>query len=149
MLPDDIKAAVSRQPGRVLREDPESARHRLEQLGVSESSLLGRFYLEFQGPFPFGMGSEELLDIDNRVVPSIVDTTKFANAVLGLPSHFICITSPEGEGFVLYDKRTESVYDTGVDELPALLSGDLQPRWKTFFDYLRDYFREIRKPTVS
>jgi hypothetical protein len=115
-------------------------------LGVDEESAFAQFFLECEGGFALGLGKKELLDIDGPAYPSIIDVTNFVHQAYSVPSHFICLTSPEGEGFVLYDKRTESVYDTGLDELPALLSGDLQPRWKTFFDYLRDYFGEMERP---
>ena len=145
MIYSEIRDAVNRHPGKILRQDVDRAKSRLSELGVSEDSSFGQFFAEFQGPFPFGRGDRELLDID-RPTPAISRATKFVQDLYGLPPHFICITSPEGEGFVLYDKRTDSVFDTGLEELPALLSGNLRPRWRTFFDYLRDYFSEIRKP---
>jgi hypothetical protein len=148
MIPVEVKANIALQGLEMLRRDRQQAQQHLGQLGIKEESAFGQFFLEYEGGFSIGPKHKDMLDVVGPAYPSIGDATSFIHRAYGVPQNFICITSPEGEGFVLYDKRTESVYDTGLDELPALLSGDLQPRWQTFFDYLRDYFSEIRRPAV-
>lgn len=146
MIPNEIAVNIGLHGLDMRRRDRLEAQHRLEQLGVEEESAFAQFFLEYEGGFALGLGKKEMLDVVGPAYPSIIDVTNFVHRAYGVPHDFICLTSPEGESFVLYDKRTESVYDTGLDQLPALSSGDLQPRWKTFFDYLRDYFDEVKKP---
>jgi len=145
MLPEDLKKAIRAHPGRVLREDVDDARTRLCELGVPMESTFAQFFCEFQGPFPFGSWIKELLDVQ-RFGPSILHVTQFVRDVYQVPSGFVCLTSPEGEGFLLYDMRTEAVYDVGVSQLDDLERGKLAPRWSSFIDYLREYFGCIREP---
>jgi hypothetical protein len=54
-------------------------------------------------------------------------------------NHFICLTSTEGQGAYLYDINTEAVYDFELSQDGKLTSGELKPRWSSFFDFLRWY----------
>lgn len=148
MIPPDITTKIGQHPWKMERKDRAEAKLLLQQLGIAETSAFAQFFLAYEGGFALGSGMKEMLDIAGPAHPSIPDATDFVCQAYGVPRTFLCLTSPEGEGFVLYEKKTERVYDTGLDELAALLSGDLRPRWQTFFDYLRDYFNESRKSTA-
>ncbi len=65
--------------------------------------------------------------------------TRFVRTVWETPGDIICLTTTEGEGAYLYDMTSGSVYDFDLADQSALAARTLQPRWKSFFDFLGWY----------
>jgi hypothetical protein len=149
LIPADIINSIRSTKLEMQRRDPVTAQRQLERIGVGSETPFGQFFLQFEGGYAVANGMKELLDIAGPAFPAIPDVTRYICENCGVPETYVCLTSPEGEGFVLYDRVAGAVFDTGLDELPALLAGEVTPRWATFFDYLRDYFRKTERDSEA
>lgn len=110
--------------------DRDRRRGLLASLDIPERSALGEFYVRY-GPDSV-RGWYELNDLDD-----IADWTQYAHEELGVPDHFLALSSIEGEGIVLYDRRTGAVFDVEFGQFEALESGALAATGDTFEDVLR------------
>lgn len=136
MIPIEIIQLLDRQKGETHRTQPlEHIREKFGLLGLSEESPLAQFFSQHKvGGILSPRRGDTLLDMD-----SIVDATSFGREVYEIQEHYICLTSGEGEGFYLLDKRTGEVFDADVAQLDDLEAGKMKPRWSDFFDLIYWY----------
>ncbi len=59
-----------------------------------------------------------------------------------LTERYLQISSIEGEGSYFYDKDTDAVYDVDWGEMDDFVAGNLEPKWKSFYDFLEWYYSE-------
>ena len=138
MIPPDIEEFMKTRHG-AIRSDTDEVRAALKQIGVSEATQFGQFFSRFNVyQLPPAMSGDELLDL---VTPSqqIVTATNYAHDAYQIPARYVALTSGEGEGFLLYDRESEAVYDVGIADVPSLLDGSLKPQWSSFFSFIRWY----------
>jgi len=142
MVPAIIETLMRVQRGRVHRDPSEqpTVRRRLEELSIETSTQLGQFFMTFSLGGVLSVRDIELLDLCSPSA-QIRDATKFGREIYGVENQFICLTSGEDEGFVLYSISDESVYDVGVNELKRLPDGIVTPRWKSFNDLIIWYLQ--------
>ena len=136
MVPTKLVDLVSKQPGDTVRLDKKAVKDCLNELGVSPSSELAIFYLDYKvSTFCSNASDEELLDV---VSPSgaISRASNFVHEVWELPENFICLSSVEAEGCYLYEKISGSVYDFDLADREDLIEGKLEPRWPSFFSFM-------------
>jgi hypothetical protein len=69
------------------------------------------------------------------------ETTDFGRDIYGVPGNYICLSSGEGEGFILYSISDRKIYDISVSELDDLEQGKVEPRWNSFFDLIEWYLK--------
>ena len=105
-------------------------REQLADLGIPEDSQIGQFYV-YHGADSVS-GWYELNDLDETA-----DWTEYAHEELEVADHFLALSSAEGDGIVLYDKRTGAVYDVTFGQFEALEAGELPSIGDTFEDFLR------------
>lgn len=105
-------------------------RQQLADVDIPETSQLGEFYVSY-GPDSV-TGGYELNDLDQ-----IADWTEYAHEELEVSAHFLALSSIEGQGIVLYDRRTGAVYDVEYGQFEALEAGELPATADTFEDFLR------------
>ena len=90
----------------------------LRALGVDLTSELAELYLQH------GAGNVrgwyELLEPDQ-----LAEATAHVQAEWGVPAPFLALTGIEGQGVVLYDRRSGALYDAPLDRLDALRTGQL------------------------
>ncbi len=55
---------------------------------------------------------------------------------------YIQISSIEGAGSYFYDKQTDCVYDVNWGDEEAMIIGELQPWFTSFYDFLEWYYSE-------
>jgi hypothetical protein len=140
-VPTDIAVLMAAQRGAVRRSDPGAALEELLHLGVEPESQLAMFCAEYQvSPVSSSVSAEELMD---PVSPTrqLRGVTAFVRDTYEVPTDFVCLTSAEGEGFILYELSTGAVYDVDARHVPALTRGLLQPRWVDVFAFLRWYLQ--------
>jgi hypothetical protein len=99
-------------------------------LGVSASSELVHLYVNYGSGSVIGW--YELNEFD-----MIEEVSEYAYEELGVPKHFIALTSIEGEGITVYCRKTGHVYDLQSGQIEALVEGDLKPVGETVIDFLR------------
>ena len=139
MIPVDIVKRMSEQPGRVDRDDADEAERHLRALGFRGDTEVVRFFRRYSAAGVMGTASsEELLDPASPT-PQLEAVNAFVRDVYEVPARFVCLSSAEGEGFYLVDVNTGVVFDVGVEDLDELESGRIDPRWPSFFDFLRWY----------
>lgn len=102
----------------------------LEDLGIAEGTELAYFYLHFDASAVRGWYS--LHEIDQ-----LQDATDYAHSELEVPAEYIALTGTEGEGIVLYHRKTHAVYDVPFGQFDALADGSLAPVASSFQDFLR------------
>src|SRR5688572_10525790 len=110
----------------------------LQQLGIAEDSELAEFFREYRLSSVLSARTVEILDVCSPT-PQLLAATEFARDTYQMPEDAICLTSGEGEAFIVLSKRNGKVYDLGVAQLPAFESGNLAPKWDSFFALLRWY----------
>ena len=142
MIPRDIRDLIIKQPGRVLRSTTELdlVLRSLNDLNISEQSELGEFFLEYCLSGVLSNRRMELLDLCSPTL-QIWNATRFGRDVYDVPDEYVCLTSGESEGFVLYSVTNRRIYDIGVSEIEALENGLVQPTWSTFFELMRWYLQ--------
>lgn len=124
----------------------------LDALNIGENSELGTFYLACVPEVLRSKTSMEQLNgavvvlADDTVQPDpdpfetpVGMATLFVREVWNIPETFICLTSTEGEGAYLFDLSSHGVFDFDLNEQSALCEGILEPRWKSFFEFLEWY----------
>ena len=140
MIPQKIRLAMSNQQGRVDRPEIEFTvvDDCLKQLGVEGHGEFSKVFRTYNFSGVLSNQQPELLDLCS---PScqIAEATEFGRDTYEITDDFICLTSGEGEGFLLYSKSDRKVYDVAVSELDALEAGEIEARWESFFQFLEWY----------
>ena len=114
-----------------------SATSCLRNLGISESSQFGEFHCEFWNHSLLcdSSGSKnKLFDLEE-----ICDFLDYLHTELEVPDEYISLDSMEGEGFYLYNRKNESVYDVNFSDINNLIEGKHPPKWKDFYAFLEWY----------
>ena len=139
MIPKSISDEMLRTRGNVLRKSESLVVEELRRLGVPEHSQFGEFFIHFQvSALSSAVSKEELMDLASPA-PQIRSVTEFVHGVYDVPDQFICLTSAEGEGFYLYDRDSEAVYDVGVEDVQALAARTVTPSWRDFYTFISWY----------
>jgi len=146
MLPDVVKDALIKNknfcfPSRisgdtdelVVREKDRERFH--EQLGIADrESAFVDFYTIVAAP-PVGQG-DELLPLQD--IKEISRREEFPE--LDGIRDFFRISSIEGEGSYYYNRKTDAVYDANWGQEEDMVSGRLEPKFKSFADFLEWYY---------
>ncbi len=137
MIPDTINNLMSQQAGQVKRfsSEIEKVHECLRSLGVYEHEQLKEFFCQYKLSGILSNRSVELLDLCSPS-PQIEEATDFGRDTYDITDDFICLTSGEGDGFLLYSKLDRKVYDISVSELDSLEAGDTECRWESFYDLI-------------
>ncbi|PAU59955.1 hypothetical protein BZL41_16265 [Pseudomonas sp. PIC25] len=139
MIPPQLISLIEKQPGNIHRANTESVVEALKALDISLESEFAEFFLNYVITFFKSTASnEELCDIAE---PSneIEVGTDFIHEVWELPENFICLTTVQGEGCYLYDKKNGEVLDFSLAQRAEFLAGKVGLKWNTFFDFLTWY----------
>lgn len=140
MIPKSIVDALKAQDGEVERipEDVPSVITNIEALGLGGHTDIEEFFSAYDLA---GIASNKEIELLDLCSPSdeILETTEWARETYEVGKGFLCLTSGEGEGFVLYSKANRKVYDISVDELPLLKDGQISPRWHSFNELIEWY----------
>ena len=131
---------MSRQVGAVKRSPDELPRVSacLQSLGLSHDQQVREFFEECKLSAVLASRPQELLDLCSPT-PQIEEVTDFGRDTYEIPEEFICLTSGEGEGFILYSKSDGKVYDVSVSQLDDLEAGRLKATWASFYDLIEWY----------
>ena len=110
----------------------------LEALGLSGDQEVKEFFEAFKLSGVLSNRSQELLDLCSPS-PQIAETTDFGRDTYEITEYFVCLTSGEGEGFILYSKPDGKVYNVAVNQLDDLEAGKVDATWQSFFDLIEWY----------
>jgi len=140
MIPLSIVDAMSRQVGRVNRSDSDAEKvlASLRDLGVADHEQLKEFFLAYKLSGVLSKRETELVDLCSPT-PQILEATEFGRDTFNVTDDFICMTSGEGDGFVLYSKISRKLFDVGVNELDAVEAGKRDADWESFYDLIEWY----------
>jgi hypothetical protein len=142
MIPETIRSAMSKQ-GPVVGRPPEeltAVQESLAELGLLEHDQVREFFEKYRLASVFSNQYTELLDLCSPTC-QMADTTDFGKDTYGLTDNFVCLTSGEGEGFIIYSKSDRKVYDVSITEIEDLKKGNVEPRWDSFFDLIEWYLK--------
>lgn len=95
--------------------------------------------MSINGALPSVRGRPELLRIVGPGIPKILDQADYVWDRYEIPGNFLPLTSDEGEGMYLYDVRTQAVHDYYLERHDQFVLGQVQPRWKSFHDFMAWY----------
>jgi hypothetical protein len=140
MIPNIIKVAMDKQSGQIERPvaDISSVIDCLRSLGLDNHLQLRDFFSNYKLSGVQSKRAEELLDLCSPT-RQIAEATYFGRDIYGISDDFICLTSGEGEGFLLYSKLDQKIYDVAVSELGTLASGEKTAGWESFYDLIEWY----------
>lgn len=122
------------------REDEQVVDEILAKLSVKPSDTFRNFYKRYEGPFWEENVPFELLDIVAEENNIEVYTT-ISRKEHDFPNNYLVLSEMSANAVIVLDTSTDNVYIVnfeGGDEL--LLKGDLEPSWKSFYDFLKAYF---------
>lgn len=129
------------------REDPAEVEAAIQRLDVQPQAGFKEFYRLYQGGFSSEVTGFELCDL-----PGADGNRKFTVEALTIqcrqhhrfPNRFLALTDLCGGGILVYDCVTDAVsnvdFEGGSDQL---LAGTLPPQWRTFEDFLEEYFTPL------
>jgi len=115
--------------------DLEKVNLALQKIAVKATEELAEFFRQFKLPGVLNKRSVELLDLCSPT-EQIQEATEFGQDAFEIKDDFLCLTSSEGEGFVLYSKSSKRAFDASADELDSLEAGDKEPEWNSFFELI-------------
>jgi hypothetical protein len=138
LIPEGIDTELASPTYRRL--DVERVRSALEQLGVRDESAL-EFFEKYRGPFWSETLYFALLD-PCEGSQTISSMTKLLQTRFGLPKSAIVLTQlSAGEQVVVLDSEDARIYVIDVDRgHRQLIRGAMPPRWRSFRDFLEEYF---------
>lgn len=122
------------------QEQFEEVQESLAELGLLEHDQVREFFEKYRLGSVRSNQSTELLDLCSPT-RQIIDTTEFGRDAYDLPDGHICLTSGEGQGFILYSLIDRKVYDLQVWELKELTDGKAEARWGSFYDLIEWYLK--------
>jgi len=134
---------MSQQAGQVDRASDEvgMVTECVRSLGVEDHEQLKDFFSRYKLSGVLSGRTVELLDLCSPS-PQIGEATEFGRDTYEITDDFVCLTSGEGEGFLLYSKLDRRIYDVRVSELDALEAGQVKCRWESFYDLIEWYLGE-------
>ena len=142
MIPETIRSAMSKQRPIVERpsEQLTAVQESLMELGLLEHNQVREFFETYRlGPVLSNQHTE-LLDLCSPT-RQFAEATGFGRDTYRITDNFVCLTSGEGEGFILYSISDCKIYDVSVSELDDLEKGKVEPRWDSFFDLIEWYLK--------
>ncbi|MDP9421736.1 MAG: hypothetical protein M3Q19_02690 [Pseudomonadota bacterium] len=101
----------------------------LAAFGIARQSELTHLYVNY-GPGTVS-GWYELQEIDG-----LKACTEYARTELEVPESYIALTSIEGQGITLYDRRSGAVYDVEFGQFEALAAGRLEPLARSISEFI-------------
>ncbi len=143
MIPETIRSAMSKQGPIVERPPGEltDVQESLMELGLLEHDQVREIFQKYRLTSVFSnQYTDELLDICSPT-RQIAEGVDFANDTYGITDNFVCLSSGEGEGFIIYSKSDCKVYDVSITEIDDLEKGKVEPRWDSFFDLIEWYLK--------
>lgn len=140
MIPHAIAQSLEAQPGKYQRDLSHLplVQKSLEDLALLDHEQIRQFFESYNLNGILGCRSVELLDLCSPT-PQIKEATSFGVDIYGVPEGYVCLTSGEGEGFVLYSTKDRAVYDVSVDQFDKLEQGKIKPTWSSFFELIEWY----------
>ncbi len=127
----------------------EATKKALLYLGINNETAFYEYYLD-GFDYPEIMKGEELYSLEQ-----ILENYKFQSWLNLFPEdkllkqkypfagkRYIQISSIEGEGSYFYDKQTDCVYDVNWGDEEAMITGELQSWFTSFYDFLEWYYSE-------
>lgn len=138
MIPKPIIEAFSRQTGEITRNNKESVTRNISRLELNHNEQFVDFFLLYDLS---GIVSKKEVELIDLCSPSdeILETTEWAKEVYELQDDFICLSSGEGEGFILLSRVDGKVYDVSVNNFDLLESHGVEPRWNSFYELIDWY----------
>jgi len=119
----------------------DEAKNVLDEMGVKKNTPFYEFYANFISTDSSEKEyADPIFDLDE-----IYDNYKnsfWAEEYPGITDRYLQLSSIEGEGSYFYDKKTDAVYDVDWSEMDDFMAGKLEPRWKSFYDFLEWYYGE-------
>ena len=143
MIPDSIIEKMSRQDGQVDRDPSDLSRvdDVLTELGIGEAEEFSEFFRRYKLSAVLSKREAELLDLCSPT-KQILEATEFGRDVFQMTPDFVCLTSGEGEGFIVYSKIDKRIYDVSVAELDKLEAGTKEANWDSFYELIDWYLGE-------
>ena len=140
MIPATITQKMSQHAGNVDRDsaDLDKVNQALATLGIADHEQPRDFFTRFNLSGVLSKRPVELLDLCSPT-EQILEATDFGRDTYQMTDDFICLTSGEGEGFLVYAKETRKIYDLSVSDLDALEAGEREATWESFFDLIEWY----------
>lgn len=108
---------------------PQQASKAMESLRIADNSTFYKMMLLYRD-FPLGKG-EELSNL-SVIIEDNMDS-----------SRYLRFTASEGEGSYFYDVETDAVYDVNWGEEELMESGQKQPWFISFSDFVEWYYSDI------
>jgi len=109
-----------------------------KNLGIKKIDSAFINYYSVVGFPPIGQG-EELYTL-NDILEAKEEEDEELPSEIG--SRYLRFTSIEGEGSYYYDVETDAVYDVNWGEEQVMVSGDKEPWFTSFYDFLEWYYSD-------
>lgn len=122
------------------RQDVTGVEAALLALGSGNVAAFHEFYLRYEGPFGSKSSGFELLDlcVGN---PCVVSMTKECRVQFGFPNSSLVLSELLGGAILVFDSVLDKVYNVDFEGSEReLVSGTLEPRWHSFYEFLESYF---------
>ncbi|NHZ93963.1 SMI1/KNR4 family protein [Massilia sp. CCM 8733] len=123
-----------------FRQDKDLVDQALNRL-MADHPLFRSFFETYEGSFWSEHLGYELLDIVDGS-ETVETSTGVCRNKFGFPPQFLVLTQLSTGQVVVLNVHTDKVYEVdfeGGEKL--LLSGELPPRWTSFDEFLKDYFK--------
>ncbi len=140
MIPKVIVEALNSLNGEIERSENEKddVTRNIPLLGLEDNSEFSEFFMSYN---LCGVVSERSIELLDLCFPSdeIFETTEWARDIYELNGAFICLSSGEGEGFILLSKINGEIYDVSVGDFSDLAEGKLSSKWASFYELINWY----------
>ena len=140
MIPNSIIEKMSGRIGHVDRSpsDLDKVNQSLAALGIGDTEEFSEFFRRFNLSGVLSTREVELLDLCSPT-EQIREATDFGRDTFDMTQDFVCLTSGEGDGFIVYSKIDKKIYDVGVADLDDLEAGNREADWGSFYELIDWY----------
>ena len=140
MIPTTIIQKMGQQAGNVDRDSADEGKvnEALAAIGIEDHEQPKEFFTRFKLSGVLSNHPVELLDLCSPT-DQIFEATDFGRDTYEMTDDFVCLTSGEGEGFLVYSKQNRKIYDVSVSDLDALEAGEKEASWDSFYDLVDWY----------
>lgn len=145
MIPTDLRKKLEEQLQPHFTKDGDAFLDSLRCLGIAEDCEFAAVSRKYTlGNILSREPVEELVDVagddgQSASESAVVIVTRFVHDCWGVPERYICFSSVEAEGGFFLDRESNQVFDVSLEQVPKLASGELQPRWAGFYEFLAWY----------
>jgi len=111
----------------------------LNEIGIQDNTTFYEFFINYAEE-SFNEEADLMYALDE--IYEDYKNSFWSDKYPNITDRYLQISSIEGEYSYFYDKETDAVYGVDWGEMDDFMAENLEPEWKSFYDFLEWYYSE-------